>query len=128
MSDPHVTDSAHASVATHDASHDAEHIAKHLKGYYIVGATLIVFTGITVALSYIDFDGMFGGRGWNFIIAMVVATFKVCLVGAIFMHLKGERWTIWQFLLFTVFFFAGMFLLTLFSWGDPIWGTHHTIH
>jgi caa(3)-type oxidase subunit IV len=124
MSDNHATDPAHDAVAHHDASHDAEHIAKHLKGYYVVGGVLIVFTGITVALSYVDF----GSVKANWIIAMIVATFKVCLVGAIFMHLKGERWTIWQFLLFTAFFVTGLFLLSLFAWGDPIWGTHHAIH
>jgi caa(3)-type oxidase subunit IV len=124
MSDPHATDTAPGAVDHHDASHEAEHIAKHLKGYYVVGGILIVFTGITVALSYVDF----GSLKANWIIAMIVATFKVGLVGAIFMHLKGERWTIWQFLLFTVFFVTGLFLLTLLAWGDPIWGTHHTTH
>jgi caa(3)-type oxidase subunit IV len=124
MSDPHATETALADAAHHDASHDAAHIEKHLKGYYIVGGILIVFTGITVALSYVDF----GSIRANWIIAMIVATFKVCLVGAIFMHLKGERWTIWQFLLFTAFFVAGLFLLTLFAWGDPIWGTYHATH
>jgi caa(3)-type oxidase subunit IV len=124
MSDPQPTDTTHAAVATHDASHDAEHIAKHLKGYFVVGGILIVFTGITVALSYVDF----GSLAANWIIAMAVATFKVGLVGAIFMHLKGERWTIWQFLLFTAFFVLGLFLLTLLAWEDPIWGTFYTTH
>jgi caa(3)-type oxidase subunit IV len=113
---------AHAAAAHHDHAHD---VAKHVKGYLMVGALLIVFTGITVALSYVDFDEMIGGHGWNFIIAMVVATFKAGLVAAIFMHLKGEKWTIWKFLLFTVFFCAGLFFLTLLHWADPIFGTHH---
>ena|SRR5436190_239673 len=124
MSDPHPTDTTQAAVAHHDASHDAEHIARHLKGYFVVGGILIFFTALTVALSYVDF----GSLKANWIIAMAVATFKVGLVAAIFMHLKGERWTIWQFLLFTLFFVAGLFLLTLLAWGDPIWGTHHTLH
>lgn len=124
MSDPHTSDAAHSHTATHDHSHDIEHIRKHLRGYYMVGALLIVFTGITVALSYVDF----GSHAANWIIGMAVATFKVCLVGAIFMHLKGERWTIWQFLLFTLFFVSGLFLLTLFAWVDPIWSTSHTVH
>ena len=64
----------------------------------------------------------------GFIIILGVAVVKALLVVAIFMHLKGERWTIWQFLLFTVFFVSGLFLLTLLAWGDPIWGTHHTTH
>jgi hypothetical protein len=58
---------------------------------------------------------------------MAVATFKVCLVGAIFMHLKGEVSTIWRFLLFTGIFVLGMFLLTLFHWYDPIFGTQQAV-
>jgi hypothetical protein len=44
------------------------------------------------------------------------------------MHLKGEKWTIWKFLLCTFFFCAGLFLLTLLHWVDPIFGTHHSIN
>ncbi len=53
---------------------------------------------------------------------MLVATFKAGLVAAIFMHLKGERITIWRFLFFTAIFVAGLFFLTLFHWVDPIGG------
>ena len=126
MSDSHATAET-APVADHDHSHDAAHIAKHLKGYLVIGGVLIVFTVITVALSYVNFDKMIG-HSWNFIIAMIVATFKVSLVGAIFMHLKGEKATIWRFLFFTAFFVAGLFLLTLLAWGDPIFSTHHNLH
>jgi caa(3)-type oxidase subunit IV len=120
----HSTESAHPPAEAHDPAHDAEHIAKHLKGYYVVGGILLVFTAITVALSYVNF----GSLKANWIVAMVVATFKVSLVGAIFMHLKGEKATIWRFLFFTAFFVAGLFLLTLFHWVDPIWSTHHATH
>jgi caa(3)-type oxidase subunit IV len=126
MSD-HSTPHADAVVAEPDHAHDAEHMAKHLRGYLIVGAVLIVFTGITVALSYYDFDHKIG-KGANFIIAMIVATFKVSLVGAIFMHLKGEKWTIWRFLLFTMFFVAGLFVFSLLHWYDPIFSTHTATH
>ncbi len=125
-----MSDHAPAATAT-DAPHDHDHahdVSKHVKGYLMVGGLLLVFTLITVALSYVDFDHMFGGHGWNIIIAMIVATFKAGLVAAIFMHLKGEKWTIWKFLLFTFFFCAGLFLLTLLHWVDPIFGTHHSIN
>jgi cytochrome c oxidase subunit 4 len=116
---------AHGSAAAH---HDeAEHVAKHVRGYLYVGALLLVFTLITVALSYVDFDKMFGGHGWNIIIAMIVATFKAGLVAAIFMHLKGERATIWRFLFFTAIFFAGLFLLTWLHEVDPIMGTFKSV-
>ena len=95
----------------------------HLKLYWGIGGLLFIFTVITVALSYLDFDKWFGGKGWNIIIAMIVATFKVGLVCAIFMHLKGEKPTVWRFLYFTMFFALGLFLLTYLHWVDPIFGT-----
>ena len=117
----------HAAPA-HDHSHDAEHVAKHVKGYLFIGGVLLVLTGVTVGLSYVDFDKYFGGHGWNMIIGMIVATFKASLVAAIFMHLKGERITVWRFLYFTAFFVAGLFFLTYLHWWDPIMGTHHNEH
>ena len=58
---------------------------------------------------------------------MIVATFKAGLVAAIFMHLKGERATIWRFLIFTAIFAAGLFLLTWLHEADPIQGTFRSI-
>ena len=110
----------------HDHSHDD--VAKHVKGYLMVGFILILATGLTVWLSYWDFDKWFGGHNWNFIVAMIVATCKAGLVAAIFMHLKEEKMTIWKFLLFTVFFCAGLFFLTLLHWVDPIFGTTRSHH
>lgn len=111
---------------THDHGHGDHNM--HLRLYWGIGGVLIFFTGLTVALSYADFDKWFGGHGWNMIIGMVVAAFKVSLVGAIFMHLKGEKSTIWRFLYFTLFFFLGLFLLTGLHWWNPIFGTTHTHH
>ena len=118
MSDPHASTST---GAAHDDAHD---VSKHVRGYLIVGALLLVFTLITVGLSYVDF----GSHSANVIVAMIVATFKAGMVAAIFMHLKGEKWTIWKFLLFTAFFCAGLFFLTLLHYADPIFGTSHSVH
>ena len=41
-------------------------------------------------------------------------------VAAIFMHLKSEKWTIYRFLLITVLFAIGLFLLTALAFHDPI--------
>ncbi len=124
----------HGKEVAHGASHDsgapADHAQHdmHLGLYWGIGGVLVVFTAITVWLSYVDFDKMFGGHGWNILIGMIVATFKVCLVGAIFMHLKGEKPLIWKFLYFTLFFVAGLFFLTLLHYVDPIFGTTHAHH
>ena len=115
------TSVAHGGGHGHD---DAAHVAKHVKGYLLVGAILLAGTALTVYLSYVDF----GSQEWNIIVAMIVATFKAGLVAAIFMHLKGERITIWRFLFFTAFFVFGLFMLTLFHYVDPITGTTHTHH
>lgn len=109
----------------HAVPHDAHDLEHHLKMYWKVGGVLLVLTAFTVALSYMDFDKWFNAHGLNMKVGMVVATFKVCLVGAIFMHLKEEKSTIWRFLYFTFFFVAVLFLLTLLAWGDPIFGTSH---
>ena len=49
-----------------------------------VGAALMIFTVLTVAVAHIDL-----GR-WNFFIAMLVATIKASLVAMIFMNLKYD--------------------------------------
>lgn len=99
-----------APVGAHD------HVSKHVKTYLLVGSALLAFTAITVGLSYVDF----GSQSANVVVAMLVATFKAAMVGMIFMHLKSEKWTIFQFLIFTVIFVAGLFLLSLFAYFDPI--------
>jgi caa(3)-type oxidase subunit IV len=108
---------APATHAAHGAHGDAAHdVASHVRGYVIVGLTLFGCTILTVFLSYVDF----GSIKANFIIAMIVATFKAGLVAAIFMHLLSERWTIYRVLILTVVFVLGLFLLTLLAWYNPI--------
>lgn len=118
---PSAAGEPHAHAVDH--SHDAEHVAKHVRGYLMVGAGLLFLTLVTVWLSYIDF----GTHARNVIVAMIVATFKAGLVAAIFMHLKGERATIWRFLIFTAIFVTGLFLLTWLHEVDPIQGTLRSI-
>ena len=125
MSDSHEpskTPATSEAAAHGDHGHGAHDM--HLGLYIGVGVFLIVATFVTVVLSYIDF----GSRSRNIIIAMILATIKVGFVGAVFMHLKGEKKTIWRPLFFTAFFVAGLFLLTLFHWYDPIFSTAYNQH
>src|SRR5207248_7656774 len=94
----------------------AHGVQKHVRAYLRVGATLLAFTAITVALSYVDF----GTRKANIAVAMLVATFKAGLVGAIFMHLAAEKRLIYRVLIFTGFFVLGLFWLTYLAWYDPV--------
>jgi caa(3)-type oxidase subunit IV len=82
----------------------------------MVGLTLIVFTAVTVALSYVNF----GTQKANVAVALLVATFKAGLVAAIFMHLSAEKRLIYRVLIFTGFFVLGLFWLTYLAWYDPV--------
>ena len=125
--------SDHTATVDHkadDHGHDAAHgsMFAHVKVYLIIGALLFIFTAITVGLSYVDFDHMLNSHGMNMKIGLTVATFKVCLVGAWFMHLKQEKAVIWRPLLFTFFFVTALFLLFLLAHSDPIPGSVHWHH
>lgn len=105
-------------VSPDPAEHEeyAHGVHQHVMRYVMVGATLLVFTLITVALSYVDF----GTPKANMGVAMLVATFKAGLVAAIFMHLAAEKRLIYRVLIFTGFFVLGLFWLTFLAWYDPI--------
>jgi len=115
MSDSH----SHASPAKPDAHgvpHDAAHFHNHAKLYLLIGVILLAGTAATVALSYVDF----GSDALNILFGMLLATFKASLVALIFMHLKEEKKTIYQFLFFTVIFVIGLFALSLLAFKDHI--------
>jgi caa(3)-type oxidase subunit IV len=117
MEEKHATAHASDAVDALDSHPDHDHdVSKHIKKYLMVGALLLIFTVITVALAYVDF----GSHNLNIAIGMLVATFKATLVAMIFMHLNAERQLIYRILLFTVFFVLGLFWLTYLHWYDPV--------
>lgn len=67
--------------------HGGDHVPHvlPLKVYIGTWITLVVLTGITVAVSYVDF-----GTG-NIVIALLIATMKAATVAALFMHLLFDR-------------------------------------
>ena len=73
-----------------------------LKVYLSVAFALIFLTGITVAVSFVDFGGL------NVIIALLIASVKALLVAFFFMHLFYDN------KLYFVIFAASLFFLTLF--------------
>jgi caa(3)-type oxidase subunit IV len=106
-------------TAAHDAhdSHAAPlDFAKTIRTYLKVGFILILFTGITWGVAFIDF----GSHALNLGIGLAIATFKVSLVSLIFMHLNHERGLIYKVLLFTVIFSAAMMFLMVLAYLDPI--------
>ncbi|MCP4673581.1 MAG: caa(3)-type oxidase subunit 4 [Desulfobacula sp.] len=78
-----------------------QHIMEY-KTHVLVLAGLLVLTGITVSVSYIDL-GQF-----NVWIALCIASLKCSLVLMFFMHLKYENRVLVLSFLGTVFFLAVM--------------------
>jgi cytochrome c oxidase subunit IV len=104
------------SPTEHETEHYAHEVSKHVRGYLLVGATLLVFTGLTVALSYVHL----GSQKANVAVALLVATFKAGLVAYIFMHLSAEKKLIYRILVFTAIFVLGLFWLIFLAWYDPV--------
>lgn len=97
-------------------SADPAELQKHVKKYLWIGAILILFTGFTIWLSFIELPT----HSLNIIVGMIVATFKASLVALIFMHLNHERPLIYKFLAFTTVFCVVLFVLFIFSNADPL--------
>lgn len=96
--------------------HDAEHFHNHAMLYLGVGAILLIGTVLTVAISYVNF----GSMAANVRVALLIATVKASLVALIFMHLRQEKKSIYQFLLFTVIFATGLLGLSILAFKDHI--------
>ncbi len=91
-----------------------EHFRQHVRRYLYVFYALIFGTLVTVGASYIPF----GNREINIAVALFIACGKASLVAGYFMHLLSERKLIYGILGFTVIFFMGLMVLTLYSFSD----------
>jgi caa(3)-type oxidase subunit IV len=98
---------------------DPAAIKKSVRGYMMIGAALLVFTGITVAANRFHFVVPVA-----ITIALIIAATKGSMVAAVFMHLNHEkRWIYGALLLTVVFFIVLMFvplLTTLDHIGTPL--------
>lgn len=86
--------------------------SQHMMSYgklAVVLIILLIFTGVTVGVSYFDM-GVF-----NVPIALGIACFKVSLVLLFFMHLKYESIAIAMSFLSTITFLAIMISFTFFD-------------
>jgi cytochrome c oxidase subunit IV len=114
------TPDQHGSTPPLAAGHGTHDVSKAVRTYLIIFGALIMGTILTVWASYIDF----GSPGINIIVALVIATIKGGLVVGFFMHLIDERQVIYGVLGATVFFFAGLMYITLWSM-EPGSFIHH---
>jgi cytochrome c oxidase subunit 4 len=113
----HSTHSA-THVGHDDHEHSAEEIRKHVNRYLLIGAALMLGTVLTVWAAFVDFGKVLPGGenvNWNVVVALIIACAKGFLVAGFFMHLISEKKMIYSVLAFTVFFFAALMYLTIWS-------------
>jgi cytochrome c oxidase subunit 4 len=104
------------------SAHSVEDIKKHRKVYVLVFVSLLVGTVLTVSMYYIHFSSM----TVTVTIALFIATVKALLVAGFFMHLISERKAIYSTLAVTLFFFAAMMYLIVWSRGEVPAGSEYT--
>ena len=91
-------------------------MSKSIRTYGIVGGLLLVFTIITVAVNQVHLASV----ALAITIALIIATMKGSMVGAIFMHLNHEKKWIYGALVLTVVFFIVLILLPNLTVRDTI--------
>ena len=112
-------------MAHDNHDHDSpEAIKKASNLIWIIGGVLVLGTFITVWA--MDWD--MGSRGKNLAFGMFIAIVKASCVALVYMHLKSERGLIYKFLVFTVIFAIGLFVLTYLGFVDPLWSKAIPVH
>jgi caa(3)-type oxidase subunit IV len=94
---------------------DPAAIRKSVPTYLMIGAALLVFTGITVAANRFHFVVPVA-----ITIALIIAATKGSMVAAVFMHLNHEKKWIYGALLLTVVFFIVLMFVPLLTTLDHI--------
>ena len=100
----------------------AHDIKKHVRTYLVVFAALLLGTFLTVAMYSVHFQSM----AKTITIALFIATIKASLVAGFFMHLISEKKAIYAMMAATVFFFAALMYLLVWSRGQVPLGAEYS--
>ena len=98
---------------------DPASIHASIRKYFMIGAALLVFTVITVAVALVHLSSV----ALAVTVALIIACMKGSMVAAIFMHLSNEKKWIYSALLLTVLGFLILMTVPIFTTMDTI-GTH----
>jgi cytochrome c oxidase subunit 4 len=98
------------------AAHSPHHVVP-LRVYYVIFATLMVLTGITVAVAYIDLGPL------NTVVALVIACFKATIVVLYFMHVKYSTRVIKLTVIAGLYWMGILLALTMSDYLTRGWGT-----
>jgi cytochrome c oxidase subunit IV len=94
-----------------------QHHVVPVKIYYGIFAILLVLTGVTVAVSYIDLGRL------NTVAAVAIACFKALIVVLYFMHVKYSTRLIKLTVIAGLYWLGIIFVLTLGDYLTRAWGT-----
>jgi caa(3)-type oxidase subunit IV len=97
---------------------DTDSVKKGVRTYWMIGAALFVFTGITVAVNQVHLAIPLAVT-----VALLIAITKGSMVASVFMHLSHEKRWVYGALVLTVIFFAVLMCVPMFTTMDTI-GTH----
>ncbi len=97
---------------------DMEAMRRTIRTYFMIGAALLVFTVITVAVNQVHL-----AVPAAITVALIIAIMKGSMVASVFMHLSHEKQWIYGALLLTVVFFIVLMSVPIFTLVDTI-GTH----
>ena len=108
-------DQAHDPVNVTNPEHAEHHIVTPVQ-YSMVFGTLLLFTGITVWVAYIDL------KVFNPILALAIASFKAVVVILFFMHVKYQSRLIKLTVVCGLFTFTVLTIMTLSDYISRSWG------
>jgi cytochrome c oxidase subunit IV len=85
--------------------------------YYTIFAILMLCTGLTVAIAFVDLGAM------NIVAALTIAAFKATIVVLFFMHVKYSTRLTWAVVLGSIFWLGILLALTLGDYLTRGWKT-----
>ncbi|MHC1769786.1 MAG: cytochrome C oxidase subunit IV family protein [Verrucomicrobiia bacterium] len=91
--------------------HNAHHVQREVRRYLFIFLALLIGTIVTVGAYYVHLSSV----ALTVAVALFIASIKAFLVAGYFMHLISERKLIYGILVATIFFFAGLMYLTVWS-------------
>ena len=100
-----------------DHGNDQHHVVP-LKIYYGIFGILMVLTGVTVGMAYVDLGRL------NTVAALAIACFKALIVVLYFMHVKYSTRLIKLTVLAGLYWMGIIFVLTLSDYLTRAWGTY----
>ena len=95
--------------------HSDHDVHASIRKYFMIGAALLIFTGITVAANRVHL-----AIPLAITVALAIAVAKGSMVAAVFMHLSDEKRWIYGALLLTVVFFLVLMTVPSFTNMDTI--------